>query len=262
MKAAEKKPIDTGEKKPIDAGEKKPIDAGEKKPIDAGDKKAVDAGKKKPIDAGEKKAVDAGDKKAVDASEKKAVDAGEKKAVDAGDKKAVDAGEKKAVDADGYITKRPNLPLSSVKTNFLHAIDNFDRPPDVYTEHKYTRCGTYANCPENKPGKRIPKVGVYAEAGVGRVHAEVSVLEAEAKGPNDSAGVEASAVGVGAMARAEVGSVAVRAGPVGLKVGLGLDTGVSAGAAGLELKILGTGATFGPNPSVAILGSELSCSIM
>lgn len=154
------------------------------------------------------------------------------------------------------------MPLSAVKTNLLHVIDTCDRPPDVYKELKYARTGTYADCPENKPGKRIPKTGAYAAAGVGLVHAEVSVLEAEAKGPNASAGAEASAVGIGAIARAEIGSAAVKVGPVGLKIGLGVDTGVSFGAGGLEIKVLGTGATVGPNPSFSVLGSELSCSIM
>lgn len=64
------------------------------------------------------------------------------------------------------------------------------------------------------------------------------------------------------MARAEIGSASVHAGPVGVKVGLGVDTGASVGPNGLEVKVLGTGVTLGPNPSIALLGSEVSCSVM
>uniref|UniRef100_A0A673NNQ7 Uncharacterized protein n=1 Tax=Sinocyclocheilus rhinocerous TaxID=307959 RepID=A0A673NNQ7_9TELE len=124
------------------------------------------------------------------------------------------------------------------------------------------RAGTYAVSPENEPGKRIPKAGVYAAAGVGRACAEYSIFEAEAKGPNASAGAEVSVVGVGAMARAEIASASAKAGPVGVKVGLGFDTGASAGLHGVEAKFLGTGISIGPKTSVSVLGSEASCSVM
>lgn len=112
---------------------------------------------------------------------------------------------------------------------------------------------------EDKPGHRIPKAGVSAEAGVGRAVAELSVLKADAKGPNAA---EVSATGAGVMARAEVGSVSAKAGPVAAKLGLGVDTGASIGLGGLEAKFLGTGISIGPKTSVSFLGSEVSCSVM
>uniref|UniRef100_A0A673NC57 Uncharacterized protein n=1 Tax=Sinocyclocheilus rhinocerous TaxID=307959 RepID=A0A673NC57_9TELE len=146
--------------------------------------------------------------------------------------------------------------------NTIDMIDTFDRPADANAEGTYARSGTYATSPEDEPGKRIPKAGVYAEAGVGRASAEYSIFEAEAKGPNASAGAEVSVVGAGAMARAEIASVSAKAGPVSAKLGLGFDTGVSAGLDGLEAKILGTGISIGPKTSISLLGSEVSCSVM
>ncbi|KAF4107749.1 uncharacterized protein LOC131549541 [Onychostoma macrolepis] len=72
----------------------------------------------------------------------------------------------------------------------------------------------------------------------------------------------ASLVGTGAMARAEIASVSAKAGPFGVKVGLGFDTGASAGLDGVEAKVLGTGFSVGPRTGVAVLGNEASCSVM
>ncbi|CAM4572033.1 unnamed protein product [Leuciscus chuanchicus] len=127
---------------------------------------------------------------------------------------------------------------------------------------KYEKRGKYLVGLEDKPGHRIPKAGVFAEAGVGRAAAELSILEVEAKGPKASAGAEASSAGAGVMARAEVGSVSAKAGPVVAKLGLGVDTGASFGLGGLEAKFLGTGISIGPETSVSLLGSEVSCSGM
>uniref|UniRef100_A0A8C2H7X8 Uncharacterized protein n=1 Tax=Cyprinus carpio TaxID=7962 RepID=A0A8C2H7X8_CYPCA len=124
--------------------------------------------------------------------------------------------------------------------------DNLSWCPSQYT----VDCLNTALSPEDKPGKRIPKAGVYAEAGVGQACAEYSVFEAEAKGPNASAGAEISVGGAGAMARAEIA------------MGLGLDTGASIGVGGVEAKFLGTGFSVGPKTSVSVLGSEVSCSVM
>ncbi|XDV11300.1 hypothetical protein PO909_000271, partial [Leuciscus waleckii] len=110
--------------------------------------------------------------------------------------------------------------------------------------------GTFASAFENKPGKRIPKAGAFAEAGVGRASAAYSVFEAQAKGPNATARADANLIKAGAVARAEVG------------MGLGVDTGASVGADGLEVKVLGTGFTIGPKLGVSILGSEVSCCVM
>ncbi|XP_026077885.1 uncharacterized protein LOC113055716 [Carassius auratus] len=162
-------------------------------------------------------------------------------------------------------TKKPSVQLASVNVDALevvNVIDTYDRTASAYAEHKYARSGSYAEAFENKPGERIPKAGVYAEAGVARARAEYSVFEAEAKGPNASAGAGVSVVGAGAMARAEIASASAKAGPIGVKLGLGLDTGASVGLGGVEFKFLGTGVSLGPKTGVSVLGSEASCSVM
>ncbi|XP_029473000.1 uncharacterized protein LOC115099469 [Rhinatrema bivittatum] len=162
------------------------------------------------------------------------------------------------------VNKRPKTSIGSVSASasqLISIVDTFDRKGAANAEGIYTGADAYAYC-EDKPGKRIPKAGVYAEAGVGRASAEFSVFDAEAKGPNARAEAQASLLGVGAMARAEVASASASAGPFKAKLGLGVDTGVSAGVDGLEAKILGTGISIGPKTSVSILGSEASCSIM
>uniref|UniRef100_A0A8C2KLE1 Uncharacterized protein n=1 Tax=Cyprinus carpio TaxID=7962 RepID=A0A8C2KLE1_CYPCA len=166
---------------------------------------------------------------------------------------------------DRPTTKKPSVQLASANvsvSNIINMIDTADRPADANAEGTYARSGTYAVSPENEPGKRIPKAGAFAEAGVGRARAEFSVFEAEAKGPNASARADANVIGAEAMARAEVASASAQAGPVGVKVGLGVDTGVSVGVDGLEVKFLGTGFSVGPKTSVSLLGSEVSCSVM
>ncbi|ROI15590.1 hypothetical protein DPX16_2537 [Anabarilius grahami] len=161
-------------------------------------------------------------------------------------------------------TKKPmkcDVVKGAVK-DMIGMIDTYDRKGAAYTESTYARAGTYVSGFEDEQEKRIPKAGVCVEAGVGLARAELSVLEAEARGPNASAGAEANVAGVGAMARAELASASAKAGPFGVKLGLGVDTGVSAGVDGLEAKFLGTGFKFGPNTSVSVLGSEVSCVVM
>ncbi|KAA0722679.1 hypothetical protein E1301_Tti015496 [Triplophysa tibetana] len=153
-------------------------------------------------------------------------------------------------------TKR--APVSGI----LHMIDTFDRKGGARAESSYANCENYAVGLENKPGKRIPKAGILAEAGYGRARAEYSVFEAEAKGPNASIGAEASLAKVGAMGRAEVASASAKAGPVTVKAGLGFDTGASIGLGGVEAKFLGTGFSIGAKTGVSVLGSEVSCSVM
>ncbi|KAA0721753.1 hypothetical protein E1301_Tti014274 [Triplophysa tibetana] len=155
-------------------------------------------------------------------------------------------------------SSRPRPSANINARGLIGIIDTYDRPGDAYTEDTYARCGTYAVAFEDEPGKRLPKAGAHCEAGVGRARAEFSVFDAEAKGPNASAAAEANVVGVGAMARAEVASASANAGPLGVKFGLGVDTGVSVGAGGFEAKILGTGITIGPKTSVSLLGNEVS----
>ncbi|XP_026077889.1 uncharacterized protein LOC113055715 [Carassius auratus] len=104
---------------------------------------------------------------------------------------------------------------------------------------------------------------LFAEvAQAGRARAEYSIFEAETKGPSASAGAGVSPVKVEAMARAEVASASASVGPVGVKVGLGFDTGASVGEDGVEAKILGTGFSIGQKNSISVLGSEASCSVM
>ncbi|KAL7856537.1 hypothetical protein SRHO_G00154360 [Serrasalmus rhombeus] len=181
----------------------------------------------------------------------------------------------------------------------VHVIDNYDRPRKIYIEEVYANTDTYAYAFSNKPGQRIPKAGAVAEAGVGRAGVEWSIIEAEANGPNASAGAEAnvlkavavaqaevgsvgasigplgvkargpnvaaeaefSLLGAGAMARAEVASVAGAAGPFGVKYGLALDTGVKLSFIQGEFKFLGTGVTVGRTTGVSVLGNEVTFSL-
>ncbi len=148
-------------------------------------------------------------------------------------------------------------------SGLIGMIDTFDRSPDANAEGTYTRAGSYAEAFGHKPGTRIPRAGVYAEAGVGRASAEYSVFRVEAKGPNASAGAEATVarLGVGAMAQAEIASASASAGPLDVKLGLGVDTGAYIGLGGVEAKFLGTGFSIGQKTSISFLGSELSFSL-
>ncbi|KAF4084726.1 hypothetical protein AMELA_G00109210 [Ameiurus melas] len=144
----------------------------------------------------------------------------------------------------------------------VNVIDNFDRPRNAYAEGPYAGTGTYAHAFNNKPGERVPKAGAVAEAGVGRAGAAWGVYSAGAKGPNASAKAEANVLGAGAIARAEIGSVSAVAGPVSVKLGLGVDTGVTVSPTKVELKFLGTGLTLGEEMGISLLGNEVKCSVM
>ncbi|CAI5648601.1 unnamed protein product [Oreochromis niloticus] len=138
----------------------------------------------------------------------------------------------------------------------LEMIDTFDRPGTAFTEETFARAGTFADAFEDKPGKRLPKAGAYAEAGVGYARAEWSVFDAEAKGLNASAGAEASvASGAQAFARAEIASASASAGPVKATVGLGLDTGVGITPIGFEAKVLETGISIGRKMGIFLFGT-------
>ncbi len=145
-------------------------------------------------------------------------------------------------------------------SGLIGMIDTFDRPAAAKAELCYAKAGKYKEGLENKHGTRIPKAGVLAEAGVGRASAEYRVFRVEAKGPNASAGAEATVarLGVGAMAQAEIASASASAGPVDVKLGLGVDTGAYIGLGGVEAKILGFGFSIGVKTGISILGSELS----
>uniref|UniRef100_A0A3Q0R9E8 Uncharacterized protein n=1 Tax=Amphilophus citrinellus TaxID=61819 RepID=A0A3Q0R9E8_AMPCI len=146
-------------------------------------------------------------------------------------------------------------------TGLLEMIDTFDRPGRAFADETFARAGTFASAFEDQPGKRLPKAGAYAEAGVGHARAEWSVFDAEAKGPNASAGATASLTSADAFARAEVGSASATAGPVKVKVGLGFDTGVSLGPGGVEAKVLGTGISFGRKMGISLFGNEFEVKL-
>uniref|UniRef100_A0A8C1K4V8 Uncharacterized protein n=1 Tax=Cyprinus carpio TaxID=7962 RepID=A0A8C1K4V8_CYPCA len=141
------------------------------------------------------------------------------------------------------------------------------RPPNVIAEggldvKQGMYFKTYIPGFEDKLGRWMPNAGHTAEDGVGQACPENPIIKAEVKGPSSSSGVKVSAVGVEAMARAEVASASVKAGQVGVKVGLGFDTGACVGEDGVEAKFLGTGFTIGQKTSISVLGSEASCSVM
>lgn len=144
----------------------------------------------------------------------------------------------------------------------MNMIDNYDRPGNAYAEGPYAGTDTYTCAFEGKPGKRVPKAGAIAEAGVGRAGAEWGVFSAEAKGPNASAEAEANILEAGAMAKAEIGSVSAAAGPLKVKLGLGVDTGVKISPIKAEIKVLGTGLTLGQEMGISVLGNELKCAVM
>lgn len=143
-------------------------------------------------------------------------------------------------------------------------IDTFDRPGKAFAAGTYAGADAFADGFEDKPGKRVPKAGVYAAAGVGYARAEWSVFDAEAKGPNASAGAGASlsSLSARAFARAEVASASASAGPLKAKVGLAVDTGVGIGARGLEAQVLGTGFTIGPTLRISLLGNGFELNLV
>lgn len=63
------------------------------------------------------------------------------------------------------------------------------------------------------------------------------------------------------MARAEIGSAAASAGPLNVKVGLGVDTGIKINPDKVELKLLGTGLTLGSTMGISLFGSEFKVKL-
>uniref|UniRef100_A0A3B1IWV1 Uncharacterized LOC103047057 n=1 Tax=Astyanax mexicanus TaxID=7994 RepID=A0A3B1IWV1_ASTMX len=186
-----------------------------------------------------------------------------------------------------------------VGKGFIYAIDYYDRPGTASAKGLYAEAGAYATGFVNKFGQRIPKAGASAAAGVGKAQAEwrlceaeangpnasagayasvigveanaaavlgqaraqCSILEAEVKGPNVSVGAQAGVEGVGAMARAEFASASASAGIVGVKVGVGFDTGAELNPTGAEVKFLGSGFSLGRKMGISYFGSELSFNL-
>ncbi|KAE8292741.1 hypothetical protein D5F01_LYC07833 [Larimichthys crocea] len=160
----------------------------------------------------------------------------------------------KAVKAEGESVALPSSGL-------VDTIDNIDRPGDAFAAGTYAGTGTFAEAFENKPGKRIPKAGAYAGAGVGYTRAEWSVFDAEAKGPNAGAGAGVTAIGAQAMAKAELASASASAGPVKATLGLALDTGASISPTQIEAKVAGTGVSFGRRTGISLLGSGIEFNL-
>ncbi len=146
--------------------------------------------------------------------------------------------------------------MQSGDAGVLKMIDTFDRPGKAFTAGTYSDAWTYADAFENEPGKYLPKAGAYAGAGVGLARAEWSVFDAEAKGPNASAGAEASLVsGAKAFAKAELASASASAGPLKATVGLSADTGIGISPTHVEAKVLGTGFSFGRKMGMSLFGT-------
>ncbi|KAI1890251.1 hypothetical protein AGOR_G00151790 [Albula goreensis] len=120
--------------------------------------------------------------------------------------------------------------------------------------------GPYANA-SMYSFKETPGVGAKAEAGVGRARRSEGRMEVEARGPNAAASAAVSLTGAEAMARAELAGASATAGPLNLKVGLGVDTGASIGPGGVEAKVLGCGFTVGPKISMSLFGNEFGFSL-
>ncbi|KAM3617072.1 uncharacterized protein V6R79_001806 [Siganus canaliculatus] len=147
--------------------------------------------------------------------------------------------------------------MSLPSTGLIGMIDIYDRPGKAYTAGAFSAADAFAEGYKDKPGKRIPKAGAYAGAGMGYARAEWSVLDAEARGPNAAVGAGASATGVQAMAKAELAGASASAGPVKAKVGLAADTGISIGLDGIEIKFLGTGFSIGPKTEISLFGNSI-----
>merc|ERR1711917_7772 len=163
-----------------------------------------------------------------------------------------------------FVLKMANLPyLTADKAGVVEMIDTIDRPGDAFVVGAYADAGSYAHGLEDKPGRRLPKAGLGAGAGVGHARAEWSVFDAEAKGPNASAGLEASTayLGAKAFAKAEVASASATAGPVKATVGLAADTGVGISPTGVEAKVLGTGFSFGRKMGISVFGTGVEFNL-
>ena len=161
-------------------------------------------------------------------------------------------------------SKNPSIKIGHAgasASGLVDMIDTFDCPGKAEANSTYARAGSYAHF-SNKPGERIPKAGLYAEAGVGEAKAEFSIFGAYAKGPNAGAGLNASLTGVGAMATAGLGQASANAGPFSATVGLQLDTGITAGLDGISAHILGIGFSIGPKTSISFLGNSVGFDLV
>uniref|UniRef100_A0A4W6FAC0 Uncharacterized protein n=1 Tax=Lates calcarifer TaxID=8187 RepID=A0A4W6FAC0_LATCA len=153
-----------------------------------------------------------------------------------------------ASDKKAQAVKREGLEASLIVPETLD--DVIDRPGKAFATGTYAGAGKFEE--ELEDGDQS---GAYAAAGVGYARAELSAFDAEAKGPNASAGVSAGSHGAKIFAKAELASASASAGPLKAKVGLAADTGVGVGPEGIEAKVLGTGVSIGRKIGISVLGT-------
>lgn len=127
--------------------------------------------------------------------------------------------------------------------------DTFDRPARAYATDSYAGAGKFQD--DNKGMS-----GAFAGAGLLHARGEWRGFDAEANGPNASAGYQVGEEGVRAMAKAEVVSASAAAGPAKVTLGLAADTGVGVGKSGIEAKVLGTGFSIGRKTGISLFGSK------
>jgi hypothetical protein len=151
-------------------------------------------------------------------------------------------------------SRRPRI-AGGIGAMIESGVDNWDRP--AFTDGtltEYDDAGIYHT--------RMTD-GVYAQAGVGLARAGCSVAEAEARGPNVSAGAQLGMLtGVSVFAHAELASAQASVAGLTAKVGLNANTGFSAGVDGVSANFLGFGAAVGPHIEVDTPVASLSCVVM
>ncbi|KAK4159874.1 hypothetical protein QBC43DRAFT_271434 [Cladorrhinum sp. PSN259] len=151
-------------------------------------------------------------------------------------------------------SKRPRI-AGGIGAMVESVVDNWDRPAFTDgTPTEYVDAGVYHT--------RMTD-GVYAQAGMGLARAGCSVAEAEARGPNVSAGAQWGKLsGVSMFAHAELASAQASVAGVTAKVGLNANTGFSAGVDGVSAEFLGFGVAVGPHIEVDTPVASLSCVVM
>lgn len=122
----------------------------------------------------------------------------------------------------------------------------------VVTEGLYAEAGAHMNV-EMTP----ERLGLEAKASAGHIRVTEDDVSVEASGPNASPMFVANNREAQVMVGAEIASASVSAGPVGVKVGLGVKTGARVGDDGAELKVLGCGMSVGRTTGVSLFGNEL-----
>lgn len=168
------------------------------------------------------------------------------------------------IGCDAHATIKAGAEVSCGAAGLVEMIDTYDREGKAYASGDFYKVADiFADGCVDKPGKRLPKAGMYASAGVGHAGAQWSIFEAEAKGPNVAAAMGATTASLSAKAfvRAELASASASAGPLKAKVGLSAETGIEVGVTGLEAKLLGTGFSIGRKMSVSLFGNSIEVNL-